>query len=118
MEFISVGDLPSKEEQAPTFEVLTRTNWEGDIQDLIDNVGHQVTVDRTPDLKRTQIVNAFTDAFTLIGGVPRFAIWADENQTEFYKLWAKLAPRQLEQEVVHDGGMVIQHVLPRGRLDE
>lgn len=116
VEFISAGQLPEREDVVD-FEVLTREDWEGDLETLASTPGHQVAVPRSADLKRVQVVNAFIDAFGLIGGVPRFALWADENETEFYKLWSKLAPRQVEAEVQHDGGLTIQHVLPRGKLD-
>lgn len=39
-------------------------------------------------------------AFEGLGGVPRLKAWADENLTEFYKLWARLIPT----EVTGDGG--------------
>lgn len=107
----TVGDLPSE-------AVLTRTDWEATITMLAETPGAKVVVPRAPNLKREQVVNAFLDAFELIGGTPRLAIWGDENPGEFYKLWSKLAPRQIEQETVHDGGIRIQHVLPRGALDE
>ena len=116
--FIPAGELPTLEKETLDFEVLTRTNWEDTIQSLADNVGHQVAVSRKPDVKRKQVVNAFLDTFSLIGGVPRLAIWADENPAEFYRMWSKLAPRQVEQETKHDGGLRIEHALPRGRLDE
>ena len=31
-------------------------------------------------------------AYELIGGVSRFALWADENPTEYYKLYFKCVP--------------------------
>ena len=107
----TVGDLPSE-------EVITRTDWEATITMLAERPGAKLTVPRSPDLKREQVVNAFLDAFELIGGTPRLAIWADDNLGEFYKLYAKLLPKQLEQEVQHDGGITIKHVLPRGALDQ
>lgn len=41
---------------------------------------------------RQFIENAFNACFDLIGGVPRLAVWADQNPAEFYKLYAKLMP--------------------------
>lgn len=35
---------------------------------------------------------AFINAFELIGGVSRLVMWADQNPTEFYKLYARLLP--------------------------
>lgn len=32
------------------------------------------------------------DTFILLGGVPQMVKWAQANNTEFYKLWAKTLP--------------------------
>lgn len=37
--------------------------------------------------------------FSRIGGLANMARWAKENQTEFYKLYAKLLPKQIDAEV-------------------
>ena len=46
-------------------------------------------------------------AFEGIGGVPALVEWAQKNQTEFYKLFAKLLPVQVEASV--DGKLEIDH---------
>lgn len=46
-------------------------------------------------------------AFEGVGGVPALVEWAQENQTEFYKLFAKLLPVQVEASV--DGRLEIDH---------
>ena len=117
VEFISADEVKEAEEVALT-DVITREPWEETLSGLATAPGTKITVPRNPSIKREQVVNAFLDAFQLIGGTPRLALWADENPTEFFKLWAKLAPRQVEQETKHDGGLKILHVLPRGKLDE
>lgn len=43
-------------------------------------------------VSRKRVERAFLNAFELIGGVPRLALWADQNPTEFYKLYARLLP--------------------------
>lgn len=70
------------------------------------------------ELKRARVVNAFQDAFELIGGVPRLAHWADQSPSAFYKLYARLLPTQANQQLEHSGGITVRHVLPRGPLDE
>lgn len=53
----------------------------------------KLTVPRVVDTPgRREVVDAFTAAFTMIGGVPRLALWADQNPTEFYRLFGKLLP--------------------------
>ena len=118
VEFIAADDYDPTEATAASTEVITREPWEETLSDLADRPGATVKVPRSPDLKRSQVVNAFQDAFQLIGGTPRLAIWGHENPTEFYRLWSKLAPRQVEAEMKHEGGVVVKHILPRGRLDE
>lgn len=52
--------------------------------------------------KTTQSVkDAITEAFERRGGVPSLVAWAEENQTEFYRLWGRLIP----VDVKHEGGM-------------
>jgi hypothetical protein len=116
--FIAAEDYDPKTGDNEANDIITREPWEATLSALAHKPGHRVSVPRSPDVKRTQVVNAFLDAFQLIGGTPRLALWGHENPTEFYKLWAKLTPRQVEQETKHEGGIVIKHILPRGKLDE
>jgi hypothetical protein len=69
------------------------------------------------EVKRAKVVNAFHEAFELIGGVPRLAHWADQSPSAFYKLYARLLPTQANQQLEHSGEIKIKHVLPRGPLD-
>ena len=116
-EFIPADEFKEAEIEAE-FEVVTREPWEETLNQLAHKPGTSFRMPRRADVQRKQVVNAFHDAFQLIGGTPRLAIWADENPTEFFKLYGKLAPKQVEQETKHDGGLVIKHILPRGKLDE
>ena len=43
-------------------------------------------------------------AFEGIGGVARLQTWAEENTTEFYKLWSKLIPVEVKAEHSGPGG--------------
>lgn len=97
-------------------QILERPAWEVTLTELANKPGHRVRVPRATDLKRRRVVNAFQDAFELIGGTTRLALWADENPTEFFKLYGKLMPKQ--EETTHDGGLTIRHILPRGPLDD
>lgn len=57
---------------------------------------------RTPKRKRVTrdtIVEQFNETFQLIGGVPRLALWADENPTQFFGLYAKLLPAAIKAEL-------------------
>jgi hypothetical protein len=95
--------------------VIERAPWEETLQELSRSDTKTVRIPRNKDVKRQQVVNAFMDAFQLIGGTPRLAIWADENPTEFYRIYSKLMPK--EQHNQTDGEMIIHHVLPKSALD-
>lgn len=54
-------------------------------------------------------------AYELIGGVPAFALWANENQTEFYKLYARLLPEQSKAQA--NTQIIINSNIDRNELD-
>ena len=53
--------------------------------------------------------------YELIGGVPRFALWANENPTEFYKIYARLLPEQSKAQA--NTQIIIQSNVDRNDLD-
>ena len=53
----------------------------------------------TPNKVTTAAKEAFALAFEGIGGVKELAKWAKENQTEFFKLYARMIPVELSGEV-------------------
>jgi hypothetical protein len=55
-----------------------------------------------PALRSQKAAGAFQQAFDLIGGVPRLALWADQNPSKFYPLYSKLMPHTVEAEVKHE----------------
>ena len=62
------------------------------LSELADLRQVRVAVPRNPKFSRADVVSAFQSAFELIGGTTRLALWANENPTEFYKLFGKLLP--------------------------
>lgn len=55
---------------------------------------------RTPkQLRDKKAAEAFQQAFDLIGGVPRLALWADKNPDAFFSLYSKLIPSSVKAEV-------------------
>lgn len=69
------------------------------------------------DFDRRKVVAAFDEAFDLIGGVPRLAIWAHNNPTEFYKLYGKLIPSSAHMDIVGQVEHIIRPALPPSALD-
>ena len=49
--------------------------------------------------KFTTLKSAFIEAFEEIGGVDNLVEWARCNQTEFYKMLARLMPREIKADV-------------------
>jgi hypothetical protein len=69
------------------------------------------------EFAKQKVMDAFHDAFDLIGGVPRLAYWAHQNPTEFFKLYAKMLPAGASIDVTASGEIVFKHVLPPSKLD-
>jgi len=54
--------------------------------------GSAIRIPHNQSFTRADVVRAFSESFELIGGVPRLALWAHHNPSEFYKLYGKLLP--------------------------
>lgn len=52
----------------------------------------------TPNKVTVSVKAALVEAFDQLGGVTSLVDWAKGNPTEFYKLWAKLAPTEIKVE--------------------
>lgn len=48
-----------------------------------------------PNKTTVAVKAALTEAFEELGGVPSLVAWGKANETEFYKLWAKLLPTEV-----------------------
>lgn len=46
--------------------------------------------------KSSDIRNAFYNAFFKLGGIPELVKWGKNNRTEYYKILAKLMPKEIE----------------------
>ncbi len=99
----------------PYTEVAETCKKLSDIAQSGDGLSH-ISVPR--ELKRQRVVNAFNDAFELIGGVPRLAHWGDSHPTDFFKLFARMLPAEMSKKVHEVEERVVIHVLPKGPLDE
>ena len=117
--FIPADEADDSQQASPTEStaLIERPLWEKRLEEIANSPGSTFRVPRNETLKKKQVVDSILDAFQLIGGTSRLALWANANEGEFFKLYAKLAPRQLEKEVTHEGDVKIVHVLPRGKLD-
>jgi hypothetical protein len=71
---------------------------------------------RKDGFNRQDLVNAFANAFEMIGGTTRLALWANANPDKFYPLAAKLLPSQTAILGV-SGQPTILHAIPPTPLD-
>ena len=67
---------------------------------------------------RMDVVNAFQQAFDMIGGTTRLTLWANENPADFYRLYAKLMPSTAINIQAGSGTLIIEHATPTTALDE
>ena len=61
----------------------------------------------TPNKSTVLVKSVLAEAFEGIGGVPALIKWAEDNQTEFYKLFVKLLPVQVDANVA--GSIAVEH---------
>jgi len=111
--------------QTPTIAFLTEEEYDAQMAEMDEtfhalaesNKNMAIPVKGTP-LTRKRVVQGFMDCFEMIGGVPRLALWANENPGEYYKLYSKLLPSQAADDLDTAKEMTIRHVIPRSKLDE
>jgi hypothetical protein len=65
---------------------------------------------------RDKIVQAMEETFELIGGVPRLALWANENPGKFYALWSRNASKE-QNKTVTNNIRLIRPSIPPSPLD-
>ena len=80
--------------------------------------GKTIRVPKNPHFTRKDVVQAFQSAFELIGGVPRLALWANDNQSDFFKLYARLLPAQSSSALGEANVLRIEMSIARSPLDE
>lgn len=66
----------------------------------------------SPNKATVSVKAAFEQAFDKLGGVDALLAWAADEPREFYKLYAKLLPVQVNAEMKHEG--VITFVVDTG----
>lgn len=59
-----------------------------------------------PNKTTASVQAALTEAFDRRGGVDALIAWAEQDPTEFYKLWGKLIPKDIKAELSGNIGIV------------
>ena len=117
-----IANTPDTPENTPS---ATTTSPE-DTQELFLNMepltriadGKSVRIPKNPHFTRKDVVQAFQASFELIGGVPRLALWANNHETEFFKLYSRLLPSQASSALGETNELRIQMHIAPGPLDE
>ena len=105
---VTVTEVIAAEEYEATMKEVAESPPEGGVAEFLPR----------KELSRADVVYAFQACFDNLGGVPRMALWAEENPGDFYKLYARLLPSQASSSLGEKNEFVIKHVLPRGALDD
>lgn len=90
----------------PTFDVL-------DAQTKIPRARR-----KKDGFNRMDVVQAFNNAFQMMGGVPRLALWANANPDKFYPLYARLMPSTSLTINTEGNRLIIEHATPTTPLDD
>ncbi|MDE2101723.1 MAG: hypothetical protein KGL39_31040 [Patescibacteria group bacterium] len=72
----------------------------------------------TPNKVTSAAKEAFSLAFTGMGGVHELTEWGKTNRTEFYKLFARLIPVEQQHSGPDGSPIPITWPLPRSPLDQ
>lgn len=62
------------------------------------------------------VKDALTKAFEELGGVDSLVSWGRSNETEFYKLWVKMMPQEVNAEV--NANLTMTHEQMLEQLDD
>lgn len=116
-QFLTQEEFDATSAESADHQEVVTTDWQETLH-LIAQPNTVMRVPRQKDFSRKDVVNAFTNAFELIGGTPRLALWAHANEGDFYKLYSRLLPSQASSALGEANEIVIKHVLPRGALDK
>lgn len=61
-----------------------------------------------PNKTTVAVKEALTAAFEGVGGVAQLVKWAKQNETEFYKLWAKMLPTEVKGDLGAGITLIVQ----------
>lgn len=69
--------------------------------------------------QKQRIIQSLAEAFEIVGGVPRLALWADKNYGEFMKIVGKQIPVLVQNSIgiQANGPVTIVSAIPRSDLD-
>lgn len=105
----------------PTKPVFDEVLYSEQMDEVLGDESRKLRAIMRPPKKkfdRDKFLHAMEEAFELIGGIPRLAVWALHNQTEFYRLYGKTIPQASLLDIQGKMQMQILPALPRSALDD
>lgn len=60
-----------------------------------------------PNKSTASVKAALSEAFDKRGGVPSLLAWAEAEPTEFYRLWSKMIPAEVEMSGKGGGPLIV-----------
>jgi hypothetical protein len=131
---MTLFDSPQVEEPIPVFNDVESEYIPATPQQVLEEPSHEmylnmepltqlasgktVRIPRNPHFSRKDVVNAFHQSFELVGGIPRLALWANDNYTDFAKLYARLLPSQASSSLGEAQHLIIEMAIKPSALDE
>jgi hypothetical protein len=109
-DLVDPNDLPREE-----------SNWSSELDQFLSEQALKTRPFHKPRgiNEKQRFVRAMAEAFDIIGGVPRLALWADQNPDKFFSLYGKSIPGIIAQTNINTNGPVtIMSALGRSKLDE
>ena len=91
-------------------QFISKEDWE-----IIEAQRKALVTDKKQS-HRDRVTSAFHETFELVGGVPRLALWANENYGSFAKLYLRSGGQSVD--LNHSGEIVIRPALPLSPLDK
>lgn len=64
------------------------------------------------------IHGVFLQVFEELGGAERMKEWADENYTDFMRIFSKIAPRPQNEAISNHANIIVHHQLGPSPLDD
>lgn len=105
--------LPAK----PVFDDILYTEQMDEVLSEQARKARAIMVPPRRKFDRQKFLDAMDEAYEQIGGVRRFSMWADQNPTEFYRLFSKTIPQAQLLELTGKMQMQILPALPPSPLD-
>lgn len=93
----AVEAASSEAEDNMDFETLVKAERKRQDDDKLLSAQKRLAASQSPRTIRAAREN-LSEAFDFMGGVAALVVWGRQNRTEFYRLWARLIPKEAAEE--------------------